>query len=164
LASELDAGLRIPLIDLAIPSLRQLSLPQFLEFEENVKALIEADEELDLFEYMLQQILKRRLFPVFRKLKPRPLTYTRIEPLLGTCRELLSCLANWGTFDSVSRDDAFVAGVHKLAVLQPLSRCAPEECDLANLDSALEILVRSTPTLKRRILESLRDGFYSKTF
>ena len=48
---------KLPLVDLALPGLRQLSRAQYQQFSKATQALIEADGEIDLFEYVLQKIV-----------------------------------------------------------------------------------------------------------
>ncbi|TKB44829.1 M48 family metallopeptidase [Thalassotalea mangrovi] len=59
--TELALGLRLPLIDMANPALKQLSNIQVTRFEQLVKALIFADEKLDRFEWVLQQVVFRHI-------------------------------------------------------------------------------------------------------
>src|SRR5262249_39444805 len=49
--------LRLPLLDLALPALRQMSLRQHQAFRAQVEALMSADQRLSLFEYTLRCVL-----------------------------------------------------------------------------------------------------------
>ena len=57
----LDIRFRLPLIDMALPSLRQLSEAQYLLFKKNLLYLMQADQRIDLFEWSLQKILFHHL-------------------------------------------------------------------------------------------------------
>jgi len=57
----LDIKFRLPLIDMALPSLRQLSKAPYLLFKKNLLFLIQADNRIDLFEWSLQKILFHHL-------------------------------------------------------------------------------------------------------
>ena len=57
----LDEEVRLPLMDLAMPSLRSMSLDQFRRFENNVSSLVEVDRQVSFFEFVLQHVVVRRL-------------------------------------------------------------------------------------------------------
>ena len=75
---------RLPLVELAVPALRQMSPAQMREFLNAVKALVEADRKLTIFEYALQRLLLRHLVTYFVK---QPVSaasrYTSYEPLVA---------------------------------------------------------------------------------
>src|SRR5262249_21760959 len=52
---------RLPLLDMALPALRQMSLQQHRAFRAQVEVLISADQRLSLFEYTLRCVLHRHL-------------------------------------------------------------------------------------------------------
>ena len=58
---------RLPLVEMAVPALRQMTPAQMREFLAAVKALVEADNELSIFEYALQRLLLRHLVTYFVK-------------------------------------------------------------------------------------------------
>lgn len=59
--SLLNPGLRLPLLDLAIPSLRQLDKKAFAKVKHNLNRLIEADNETELLEWTLLRIVERNV-------------------------------------------------------------------------------------------------------
>ncbi len=61
---------RLPLLDLAVPALRQLSLPQRATHLSMVNRLIAADQRITLNEFVLQTILVRRLDPLAGRAVP----------------------------------------------------------------------------------------------
>lgn len=67
---RLGTGYRLPLIDLALPALRELSRSQYERFKGVVRALVEADQRIDLFEWTLQRILLSHLAPSFEGVHP----------------------------------------------------------------------------------------------
>lgn len=54
---------KLPLVDLAMPGLRHLSLGQFQHFRGGVQKLVESDGEVDLFENLLRKIALCHLEP-----------------------------------------------------------------------------------------------------
>ena len=150
---------RLPLAFLAIASLRRMSQGQFTEFIGLVDILIAADQQMDLFEYALQRMLKRHLWPHYRTQKTRSTQYYALKPLLPDCEILLSALANVGneTPDGAAR--AFRAGVTRLGseaanlTLQPLANT-----NLTRIDAALDRLVTVSLPLKKQLLDACAEA------
>ncbi len=105
---------RLPVIDIAIGSLKQLSNNQYDAFMVNLDHMMRADEQIDLFEYTLQKIITRHLEPAFNNPKPPVIQYYDIRGLQSSCDELLACLAHWGNENASEAADAFTAGTRKL--------------------------------------------------
>src|SRR5207249_8572264 len=84
---------RVPLVDLTLPALRQLSAAQYQTFHQTVDQLVTADRRISLFEFALQRMLLRHLDRHFRKRPPSPTKYTDLGSVLDDCAVLLSSLA-----------------------------------------------------------------------
>ena len=65
---SLDARFRLPLVDIAIPALKQLSLKQYKLFKLNLTALGDMNGRVDFLEWSLQKILFNHLDAHFFKL------------------------------------------------------------------------------------------------
>ena len=92
----LDARARLPLVDMAMPALRAMSRPQYDVFVGCFEKLVEADHRIDLFEWVLQQMLMRHLRPQFEPVKPTRVYYYGLQRLGEPCSVLLSVLAHAG--------------------------------------------------------------------
>lgn len=154
----LDSRARLPLVTLAIPALRSLSLPQYEQFTRTMHALIAEDSQVDLFEFMLQKIVLRRLNPHFHPpAKTVPQIYN-IKPVLPDCALLLSALANTGHGDSEQARLAYLRGAQELPFppgsLQPLDISA---CGIDAIDSALNHLNQTTPQIKKMVLTACAE-------
>jgi Zn-dependent protease with chaperone function len=66
---SLDLQLRLPILDLALPVLRQMSAGQYAKFKAFIQILVEADARLSFFEFALQQIITHRLGASYRRHK-----------------------------------------------------------------------------------------------
>ncbi len=154
---------RLPLLDLCLPALRMLSDQQYQRFRENVNVLIESDQQLDLFEYMVKKVLEKHLDAHFHPVKRTVVSYYSIKGLREEGIILISALARLGGKDDESREVAFAQGMRVLGLdgarLQPLSR--------ANLKAIHDSLVKfeqASPILKKRLIEAgahtvASDGF-----
>jgi Zn-dependent protease with chaperone function len=147
---------RIPIVDLALPALRRLSPPQFEQFRTALKILIASDQKTDLFEYMLQKIVVRHLetylFPVRRSIAH----FYDLHPLVRDCGVLLSATAYAGQEDITKAHMAFWEGSHLLAhtARADIPWLPPQECDLAQVDTALERLAQAVPQIKKNVLNA----------
>ena len=150
---------KIPLVDLALPALRQLSPTQFHQFRAAVHTLVESDRQIDLFEYMLQKIVLRHLEPNFFPAPKVVTQYYDLRPLAAECGVLLSAMAHAGQEDATQAQAAFARGA------RPLGRIARSEipfrpggdCDLPRLDAALERLALAVPQIKKNVLNACAE-------
>jgi hypothetical protein len=146
--------LRLPLLDLAMPALRQMSPRQHQTFRSQVEALIIADQRISLFEYTLRCVLHRHLDAQFlpRQQLRGPLENTprRVTPAVA---KVLSLLAWEGQPKPDQAAGAFAAGMRSFAGDDHNYSLSPrEESSLGEFDAALQTLNRSVPAIKRRIV------------
>ena len=150
---SLAPELKLPLLDLALPAMRSMSRPEYVEFRSRVQAMVEADSRIDLFEYALQRMLFRNLAPYFEKSTRAPGHISDPAAIAGEFRTLLSTLAYYGAPEPAKAEAAFIAGwarfSKKAAGISPAS-----ECGLAMVDEALSTLSDASLPLKRSILDA----------
>jgi len=152
-AQSLDPGVKLPLIDLALPALRRLEVAQYLQFAQLVQELIEYDRAIDLFEYALQKILFRHLRCYYEPGIRVGVRYSSLKSLPGECSVLLSALAHIGQDEEPAVAAAFQRGAGFLDVAEGAARLlAGEACSLARVDAALDRLAQASPTVKRNVL------------
>jgi hypothetical protein len=169
LAAALPAEARLPVLDLTLPALRQLSGAQYRTFRGLVDALVAADERVTLFEYALHRVLLRHLEPVFAPQKaPARAAYYSLRQLGHPCAVLLSTLAHTGARDAEGAAAAFAAGVAALGERPvPGLRLLPrEECTFRRLDDALARLSAVAPARLRELVAACgaavaQDGLVS---
>lgn len=154
--AHLDRAVKLPLVDLALPALRQLSPEQFNEFQQNVRVIIESDRQIDLFEYALQRALIRHLTPHFKPARKSTIKFHSLKTLIDQSSVLLSGLARVGQASEPEIRHAFQAGASRLDPRSPRLRLLdPEACNLPQIDAALEAFSRATPPIKKRLLDAL---------
>jgi hypothetical protein len=151
--AHMDMAARLPLMDMAIPSLRELSQVQCGVFKREVEALIAADAELDLFEWVLRRVIIRHLEPHFAGHVPRATHYYSLQRLGREIEVLLSTLAHTGHRDPAQARAAFEAASKRIEA-PPLELLPYEEAARASLDEALDRLAQTAPRLKRQIVEA----------
>ena len=101
---------RLPLVNLAIPALRQLRAEEYQAFAATLTWLIESDDQIVLFEFVLQKIIQRQVEPHFTGARPPVTQYYTIKPLAPDFAVILSALAHSGQTDAANIAGAFQAG------------------------------------------------------
>jgi Zn-dependent protease with chaperone function len=145
---------KIPALDLALPALRRLPPEQFQQFRAAIGTLAASSAKADLFAYMLQKIVARHLDTYFLP-ERRPVTqFYALHPLAHDCGVLLSATAYAGQEDATELSAAFAKGADHLsqAAHCEIPLLPPEECDLSNMDAALERLSQAVPQIKKNLL------------
>ncbi|MGK2906978.1 MAG: M48 family metallopeptidase [Desulfuromonadales bacterium] len=150
---NLDSKFRLPLIDIAIPALKQLSFSQYKLFKGNLIALIEMDSRVDLMEWSLQKIVSNHLDGQFLKPAPMKVRYSDPAQLKKEIELVLSMMAHAGAEDRSEVEGAFGASVEALASGE-LALLANDQIKIADLDLALGKLNELKPLAKSRLLKA----------
>jgi len=148
--------LRLPILDLALPSLRQMSARQYPKFRGLIEILVEADDKLSLFEFALQEIITHRLATTFGRRKSKVL-YKNIEPLAIDVSNILAMLAQVGHPDEAAAEAAFNCGWAKLNIGDsPRGRemLPAGKVSFHTLRSVLRRLSHAGPDVKKAILDA----------
>jgi hypothetical protein len=149
---------RLPIVDLALPALRQMSSRQYDAFRSTVHELIAADQKLSVFEFVLQRALLRHLAPSFARLSTPTVQYYSLGQRGRDVSVVLSTLARRGAGSEDDARAAFAAGAAAAVRWktglkhEQLTFLRREECRLADLDQALTQLALVSPPLKRALL------------
>ena len=154
LVASLKSGQRLPVVDLALPSLRQLSSPQYQRFKENLMALIAADRKVSFFEWILQKVVIHHLDGIFSN-STRTITK---EPSIRRAGEaaaiLLSVFLNNMKKGGLSRQEVVAQIVMNTRWLETKKLHNTEKISLKELDAALDDLVGLKPRFKKMLLEA----------
>jgi Zn-dependent protease with chaperone function len=142
---------RLPLIDIALPALRSLSQKQYNAFVANVQALMDADQRIDLFEWVLQRIVIAHLEPSFRQLRHPRSRYSSLQSLTPECSVVLSVLAHEGSAIESERINIFATAAATLPAIG-VELLAREHCGLRELDQSLNKLALAKGQAKESIL------------
>lgn len=151
--ARLAPKLRLTLVDLAMPALRQLSARQYRMFRDNLNTLIEMDGEISPFEWSLEKIILHNLELEFQHKLPPAGRYGRLSKLAEEIAVILSFLALTSHDSKMDALHAFKAATRELQMEQ--LRLRPEkEVTLKAVDAALEKLARLKPLKKPVFLKA----------
>jgi uncharacterized tellurite resistance protein B-like protein len=149
------ARARLPLANLALPALRHLRPDESQQFSQALQWLMESDEQIDMFEFALQKIVRRHLSPPLGKTRSTSRQYHTLKPLMRDCNVVLSALANVSSSNAGEVAKAFRTGAsHLRAKADGLQRLRREDCGLEQLDTALDRLALAVPPIKKSLIEA----------
>jgi len=160
---DLPTAARLPLVELALPGLRNASHGQFEELDKALLELAAADEEISPFEMAMHKIVRKHLSGHF---DPRPGARPKFRTTAdveGPLTVLLSVLARAGQ----AEDEAAAALAAAAPVLRtPLTLATKERGSMAEVDAALAAMALASPSIKRTFLLAAarvvaRDGLVS---
>jgi Zn-dependent protease with chaperone function len=144
---------RLPLLELALPALRQMSPAQHQVFRDQVAALIHADNHVSLFEYALQCVLSRYLDAAYNRQRPsvRFTSPAQVAPQVAT---VLSLLAWEGQSEAGAAQAAFAAGMRTYGDSEAsVGQLTPQEESLPRaFHAALQTLAMAAPAIKRQVV------------
>lgn len=147
--SSLPVALRLPLVDLCLPSLKLLSTAQQKTFMNAVIAQIQADSQVSLFEWSLYSVLRHVLQDT-----PATIGNTPLGKLADHCCTLLAALAVATHPDATTRLSAFECGWQPLGVPVPSAPPLGSLPAVEALDQALLRLRVMRPLDKPRLLKA----------
>jgi Zn-dependent protease with chaperone function len=159
LADQLDrmpASARLPLLDLAMPALRQLSLAERAAFLQTVERLVAADSRVTLAEFVVQTVLTRRLAATAGR--ATPVRFNDLAALSTDCAILLSLVAHVsaeaGTENAL---DVFLRGAAQAPQvrLTAASLRAPQAIAFEPVKSALDHTNQLAPLQKPFLIKML---------
>jgi Zn-dependent protease with chaperone function len=147
---------RLPLVNLAVGSLRNLTAQEYDQFSSTLDWLIGSDGKVELFEFVLQKIIRHHLTAKFIGAKPPTVQFYTLKPLVPDCAVILSALAYAGSNQPDEIQKAFDTGAPYLRapVDAPLALLTQEQCGVAALDTALNRLALAVPIIKKNLLEA----------
>ena len=149
--SRLDRGYALPLLSLALPTLKALPQPRRDALVADVAKVVEADRKVTLAEFVLATILRQQLREGVGK--PIPTRYRTLGEVDGDLRTVLSLVAHAALADTAQ---AYAKGAEYLSldVREPVP---PAELSTGRVSEALERLRLLAPLAKPRVIKACLD-------
>ena len=151
---QLGTRLRLPLIDLAIPALKNLNFKQRKKFLNNINLLIKTDKKVSLFEYTALTLLKNHLGA--HPGKADKVRYRRITPVLMEINILISTMVHISGEHSDEKTKLHRQIMSSFSV-KPFPFLEQSVCNIKVLDAALKKLDLLNPILKKTVLSACAD-------
>ncbi len=150
---ELRKEYRLPLVDMALATLHQLSPNQYRLFRQNLDVLIEIDSKITLREWSIRKIVTHHLDPVFMAKPGSAHQNLRLKQAADACAVLLSVLVYSGQQRGLSNDAAFNQAASQLKDLK-ITLLDKSTINLDRLNRALDRLAMLKPLEKPGLLKA----------
>jgi len=162
---NLDERLILPLLELCVNGLRELSQKQYKKFKFTVTEIITSDKTIDLNEWVIQRLVLQQLDEHFSLRKPAKEKYAYLGAVKKDAEIILSLIAYAEHKDDSSdalAKQAFNLGKKEIGAFA-FNIMPKEELSLKALNEALDHLMQLKPLLKPRLLKAcaaiiLADG------
>jgi Zn-dependent protease with chaperone function len=153
---------KLPLLELSINALRDLSPNQFVQFKQAVHHIIVSDKSVNLKEWVIQRLLIQQLDEHFGFRKPPRGKYKSLDPVKAEVETVLSLIAHVEHTDDNAASEAFASGAAE-AGIETLNMLARKDIRLDALNHSLDKLAQLKPLVKPRLLKAcvaiiLQDG------
>ncbi len=147
---------RLPLIERAMPALKELSFAQYQRFKMLLNAVIDLDQQASVYEQTVYRLVTRFLDVHFGLVKPYKTRFKKIEALQSEVQLLMSMLADYGHTQQSKAviDQAYYAGL-KACGLPQAPRPSLHNHTLYDFNRLADQLAHSSLQLKNQIMQGL---------
>lgn len=149
--SLLEPRMRLPLLEMCFPALRQLSREQYNLFMRNLNTIVRADGRIGLSEWVIQKLIKKHLGEAFEGHRPKNKSSSLIARS-GEAAVVLSLLAYASKQVGIEREAAFEAGRSELDL--PVQMLGRDQLKFKDIDQALDTLAGLYPLEKPRLIKA----------
>ncbi|MGA1236914.1 MAG: M48 family metallopeptidase [Limisphaerales bacterium] len=151
--ASLPQGAKLPLTDLCLPALRELSPNDQTTFLLTTRVLIEADQEINLLEFAIQKSLQRHLHSQTSDARRPSIRHHSLQPVAPACEIILSVLSHLTSTHPQTAQQAFAAGSASINLPKNALRWRPQDsCGLGEVENAIQTLQEVAPLHKRNVL------------
>ncbi len=140
-------------VDQSLPWLRKMDHNAANAFITTNRALIELDGQVNLFEFMIEQVIDRNVAIATGLRKPPPM---RHRNLASVEREVAVLVGIFTRIGGGEEPDAEARSEYRQHTRRDLPRLPPDACTLVAAAEALPELDASTPLVKSRVLRLCR--------
>ncbi|MCH7882585.1 MAG: M48 family metallopeptidase [Proteobacteria bacterium] len=151
--NNLDEKFKLPLLELSINALRELSTNQFIQFKRAVNQIIVADKMVDLNEWIIQRLVLQQLDQHFGFRKPAKAKHASLNAIKTDVGTLLSLIAYVEHQDDTEAKAAFDFGARETGV-DKLVMPSRQTLKLELLNRSLDNLMQLKPLAKPRFLKA----------
>ncbi|MEO2009763.1 MAG: M48 family metallopeptidase [Pirellulaceae bacterium] len=147
--SNLEPQHRLPLVEMTLGALKELSTTQHKHFMTNLNVLIRADDKIELFEWVVVRVVHHHL-DLSRRSRPKK---SSLKRLTASCHNLLSNLAWAGHEDPDEVLKAFNIGAKEIGI-SGLALTPQYRLNLSKLGVALDKLNGVNLSEKKILLQA----------
>ena len=153
-SNNLDEKLILPILELCINALRELSEKQYLQFKHTLNTIITADKTVDLNEWVIQRLVLQQLDEHFSLRKPAKAKHAYLGAVKKEAEILLSLIAyTEHKGDEIKAEQVFELAVKEIGA-HAFNIVPKSDLSLNSINSSLDQLMQLKPLLKPRILKA----------
>jgi len=151
---HLETEYRLPLVNVCLPALRQLSPEQFEKFKENLQVLIQSDGRTSLWEWVLQRVVLHQLEAVFQpKSRLHHTAHHSLKHLSKECQMILAFVSMAGQSTSADEESVYQQALESLKI-DVVKLPARDAMSIAQINTALDALKSMKPLQKPAFLKA----------
>jgi len=143
---------RLPLLDMALPALRQLSQSQYELFIDNLGLLIAADNKLSIFVWTMEKIIRHHLGMAFAEDRPT-VQKTTLRRSAVASSTLLSLLVHSNRHQGLNDRQVFEYGAAELEGIE-VELLERDKLSFGLLDQAIDELIGLKPMEKAKLVKA----------
>jgi Zn-dependent protease with chaperone function len=152
---KLDRKQRLTVLDLALPTLKHFAANERAAFHQVVDKLIRANDQVSLFEFAVQQLLRRYVPLSSASGIPRVADFHAIKPLADDIALLLATLADSGHADQTNAaEQAYRAGTNRIDEVRSVAKPEVSGLQTERVAAALDHLSKASLPICKRIIEA----------
>ena len=152
---SLDQRLRLPLVELALPALKQIEPEALMATSQTLEALIMADGKIELLEFAVHWLLQHRL--IAARNRPVAVRYKKLKELSSEVSVILSAVADFGNQDDpIAAREAYRQGADRAAGFSGKELVLEFQEDIAwdRVGRALSALAASTYPIREKVIDA----------
>jgi len=149
----LQQAQRLPVVELALPTLRRLSKEQSRLFMKNLNSLIRTDGKLSLFEWCLYKIVVQHIKECSGRSSGRDQGTRDLENLAAECGVVISALVNATRHLELQGTEVFAAALKELGWAANKAKLSLQ-FSLKDLDRSLNALNQLNPQAKGKLIKA----------
>ncbi len=148
---KLSQEMYLPIIEMALPTLKQLSASQYQVFKKKILDLVNCDSKINIFEWSFSKILFNNLDPEFDKNHVKPKEIYSLKNIKAEVGLFLSLMANSGNKEDEAREAFNTAIADQKLELNFLTK---KEISINSLNKAAFKIERLQPLDKEKLLKT----------
>lgn len=153
IVAELAATQTLPLIDLALPTLREMTIEQYQRFKLCIQQLVSADRKVNLREWIIQRVVLQHLDEQYGHRKKPVAKYFVLGSAKYASELMLSLLAYLEHKDLQQALQAFDTAKRSVSA-GALSLLPKDAISLDSMNEAMDELEYLKPPIKKRFLQA----------
>ena len=151
-----QAEQRLPLLELALPMIKQRGADEQARLLKVIKRIIHSDGKVEVFEYLVARLMTQYLWEAANPRRAARTGRRSLNSLDNEARAVLAILALHGSRDEAARERAWQRGLRRLDVEENTAPAWPDDW-VESLDLALRKLDSLEPKGRQQLVEAMID-------